>query len=321
MCFYWREIADAHARKILSLEEIGRIARNFKNLIYVSITGGEPTLREDVDEIVYRFYASSGTRFVNITTNGLLPERTEQIVRSILGKCPALNLKMNLSLDHLGDSHDAIRGVKGAFKNALKTFSMLNLVKRENNQLTISISTVLSSYNKAQIYQLIDYVRDVLKPDAHAIDLVRGDTREDDAKDVTIDEFEKVIEYLKTKKSGKKRLLQSAFDLMLEVHLETLKRKRMILPCVAGKKILTLTDDGYVIPCEILYQRHPAVDCVLGDIRTAAYNINTILRSPKNREVISFIKESKCHCTFGCATLWNIISNVSMYPNIIARTF
>src|SRR4030042_1873263 len=76
MCFYWREIADAHARKILSLEEIGRIARNFKNLIYVSITGGEPTLREDVDEIVYRFYASSGTRFVNITTNGLLPERT-----------------------------------------------------------------------------------------------------------------------------------------------------------------------------------------------------------------------------------------------------
>jgi len=42
MCFYWREISDAQVRKILSLEEIDRIARNFKNLIYVSITGGEP---------------------------------------------------------------------------------------------------------------------------------------------------------------------------------------------------------------------------------------------------------------------------------------
>lgn len=320
-CFYWREIEQSGRRNILSLVEIEHIARHFKNLVYLSITGGEPTLREDLDEIVCKFYTLSGTVFTNITTNGLLPEKTELFTRSILQKCPHLNLKINLSIDHIGISHDEIRGVNGAFAKALETFSRLGRIKRKNDKLILSIGTVLSSYNKADIYKIIDYVRDELRPDMHAINLARGDTREKDAKEVTVEEFKKVIEYLKTDKKDKRGPLQAVSELMMEVHLETLKRQNMILPCVAGKNILTLTDDGYIVPCEILHQNYPEGDYVLGDIRKAGYDINSILRSPKYKEVVRWIKRSKCRCTFECATFWNIITNVRMYPKILTRSF
>lgn len=316
-CFYWEDIEKAKGKKILTLEEIELIAKNFKHLAYLSITGGEPILRDGLDEIIYYFYKNSGVRIVNFTTNGLLPERTEETVRAILSKCPDLNLKVNLSLDHVGDKNDEIRGVRGAFEKALETFSYLKRLKDDHRNLYLAITTVLSSYNKDTVFEMIDYVRNDIAPDAHSIALIRGNPRESEAGDVTASEYKRVIDYLSDTPGSKKGFMQKALELMMRVNFETFDRKKMILPCVAGRKILTLTEEGLVIPCEMIGGIFPGRDFVMGDLRENDYDINKVLDLRKARETIDFIRRSRCRCTFECATLWNIVFNLRMYPRIL----
>jgi len=56
----------------LSLEEIGRLVRGFAGLGFwkVRLTGGEPTLRPDICEVVRQVAATPGIRRVGLTTNG-----------------------------------------------------------------------------------------------------------------------------------------------------------------------------------------------------------------------------------------------------------
>ena len=69
--------ADGHPR-FLQVEEIGRLVRAFAALgmSKIRLTGGEPSLRKDLDEIIATVAAVPGIRKVAITTNGtLLPRR------------------------------------------------------------------------------------------------------------------------------------------------------------------------------------------------------------------------------------------------------
>ncbi len=69
-------------RDELSAEEIERAAAGFAELGFwkVRITGGEPTLREDLLEIVERVASRPGVRRVGLTTNGL---RLEAMARDL----------------------------------------------------------------------------------------------------------------------------------------------------------------------------------------------------------------------------------------------
>jgi MoaA/NifB/PqqE/SkfB family radical SAM enzyme len=321
MCFYWRDIEKAGQKKTLSLEEIRRIAKNFKNLAHLSVTGGEPTLREDLDEIIYIFYKNSNTRFATFSTNGLLPERTEKIAASVLRRCPDISLKVYISIDHLGDKHDEIRGVKGAFGKALETFSRLRRLSERHRNLYVFVETVLSAYNQDEIFKIIDYIRQNIKPDGQSLTLARGNTREKNAKDVTALRYKKAMDYMRNQAGAKKGLIQILLDLMMEVNFKTLDRDRMVLPCVAGKRMLTLTDEGLIMPCEMLGQISPGGNFVMGNLRKADYDINTVLNSQQSRKISNFIRKTKCHCTFECATLCNIVFNFKMYPRVLIRLF
>jgi len=62
----------ASADQPLSLDEIGRLVRGFAGLGFwkVRLTGGEPTLRPDVCEVVRRVAGTPGITRVGLTTNG-----------------------------------------------------------------------------------------------------------------------------------------------------------------------------------------------------------------------------------------------------------
>ena len=63
--------------ELLSFEEIERLARVFVGLGVekLRITGGEPTLRRDLPELLARLAALPGVRDLAMTTNGLLLPR------------------------------------------------------------------------------------------------------------------------------------------------------------------------------------------------------------------------------------------------------
>ena len=63
-------------KELLSVEEIERIVKTFAKLGVkkVRLTGGEPTLREDLEEIIRRISRIEGIKDIALTTNGYLIE-------------------------------------------------------------------------------------------------------------------------------------------------------------------------------------------------------------------------------------------------------
>ena len=74
-CMFWERIDNPGDE--LSLEQMGNIARSTPPLRTLSLTGGEPFLRNDLVRILEIFYQFNHTHHIQVNTNGLLMERME----------------------------------------------------------------------------------------------------------------------------------------------------------------------------------------------------------------------------------------------------
>lgn len=92
------------------------------SLRWVNVTGGEPFLRSDLEEIVKRIRSACPRAHIIISTNGLLTDRIVEVMRRLdMGG----RLGLAVSLDGIGEKHDEIRGVKDAFVSAQATMRRL----------------------------------------------------------------------------------------------------------------------------------------------------------------------------------------------------
>lgn len=68
----WRKADGAHPASYLTVEEISRLVRAFAGLglSKIRLTGGEPSVRKDLGEIIGTVAAVAGIRTVALTTNG-----------------------------------------------------------------------------------------------------------------------------------------------------------------------------------------------------------------------------------------------------------
>lgn len=316
LCFYWKEIEKAKSKKELTIEEIEKITLKFKTLPYLSLGGGEPFLRDDVDTICCLFYKNCNTSFINIPTNAILTLRIKDKVESILSKCPKAKLNIDLSLDGVGKIHDKIRGVQGNFERVIDTYRELNKLRKRFKNLSINILTVLSKYNQNNIIELIDYVRKNLNVEDHRLGLARIDSREEDAKNVSIQKYREYVDYLnKTKKKKKgltSRILRGVYETSADIAYRTRKSNKMLFRCIAGKKLIIMSEEGNIYPCELL-------DKKIGNIRDYEYDIGKLLTSENSKRVRRFIKEKKCFCTWECGIMNSLFFNPKFYPKIVKK--
>ncbi|MDE3179365.1 MAG: 4Fe-4S cluster-binding domain-containing protein, partial [Acidobacteriota bacterium] len=71
-CFYWEEL---NHRGDLTWEELQKLSASMPRFTDLWLSGGEPMLRRELTDIVHLFYLQNGIRWMNLPTNGLLPER------------------------------------------------------------------------------------------------------------------------------------------------------------------------------------------------------------------------------------------------------
>jgi MoaA/NifB/PqqE/SkfB family radical SAM enzyme/SAM-dependent methyltransferase len=98
----------------MSMETLNKLALEIqqRGAVMVTLTGGEPLLREDLEDIVGLFDDRS-CRIVGTTGSGLTRERAQALRKRGL-------FAVAISLDSSdADEHDRLRGVKGAFQIAL----------------------------------------------------------------------------------------------------------------------------------------------------------------------------------------------------------
>jgi Fe-coproporphyrin III synthase len=112
MCHIWQH--PTLPAEEVSLATLAKLPSGFNRLV---LTGGEPTLRTDLEPMVDLLLPK--TRRLCISTNGLQPDKLERIVR----KHPGVQIR--ISLDGLDAKNDLIRGEKNGFERKRTTLERL----------------------------------------------------------------------------------------------------------------------------------------------------------------------------------------------------
>ena len=110
----------------------------------INITGGEATLRKDIDEIFEILYPKAA--LLELSTNGY---NTEKIVE-LANKYP--NILIRVSVEGLPKLNDEKRGIKNGFDHALRTMLELRKTKCKN----IGFSVVISPDNYKDLVPLYE---------------------------------------------------------------------------------------------------------------------------------------------------------------------
>ena len=97
-CFYHEELNQPGD---LTLDQLKKISLTMPPITDLWLSGGEPTLRRDVPEVIDAFVNQNGVERVIIPTNGLIKTRVFEIVDRALSSHPKLDLYLNIALDGL----------------------------------------------------------------------------------------------------------------------------------------------------------------------------------------------------------------------------
>src|SRR5258708_17980955 len=112
MCYIWKNPADP--KQEVTLETLAKLPTGFDNL---NISGGEPTLRKDLAEMVDLLHPKA--RVIEVSSNGLHPERLLPIVK----KHPKIKVRFSLEGDEV--TNNSIRGEKDGYATKSAGLRML----------------------------------------------------------------------------------------------------------------------------------------------------------------------------------------------------
>jgi MoaA/NifB/PqqE/SkfB family radical SAM enzyme len=141
-CDYWKTDALARADELHSYAEAAR----FFNPMLVTFTGGEPTLRRDLEDLVAEVDRAVRLKYVTLITHGAM--LTAERARSLWDA--GVN-QFNISLDYLDARHDAARGIPGLSAKILAAIPAMQARGVDN----IRFNTVIKSDNLDQIVPIV----------------------------------------------------------------------------------------------------------------------------------------------------------------------
>ncbi len=290
----------------LSLEEWRSIFNNYgKNVYWVTISGGEPFLRPDLDEIVCSLYDYCRPSIINIPTNGLLTNKILKIVKKIVNYTKNTQIVINVSMDEIEERNDDIRGVKGSYDKALKTF--LALKSMNLPKLSVGIHTVISKFNVVRIPEIYQSLKKFC-PDSYITEIAEERVELDTIElDITpeYNEYKESINFLLNKlnkdnfsKAGK---ITKAFRIeYYKMVKQVLKERSQIIPCYSGFASAQIAPDGNVWMCCIKADS-------IGNLRDCDYKFNKVWSSKKAEILRKAIKEKKCYCPLANASYTNML--------------
>lgn len=146
----------------LTPEEYRKIVEPL-DLYWVTITGGEAFMRDDIVEVVETIVNGTDAQYVTIATNGMLREKTVASMEELLEKTSA-EYVLNFSVDGTSETHEHIRRIKDAFEKLSSTIEAVRALDPE--RINIGVNTVVSRFNEDEIPETYREVREKLEPDS-----------------------------------------------------------------------------------------------------------------------------------------------------------
>jgi len=309
----------------LILEEWDRVFESLGKAPYwFTFSGGEPTLRKDLPDMVESAYRHCRPGIINIPTNGIqdkvIPGRIEEVLRA----APKSEVIINLSLDGVGLKHNEIRGVSNNWSRAMSTWSGLKELKKRYSNLTLGIHTVISNFNVDAFPELCAYVKDELKPDSYITEIAEerveldtvglGITPSVEKYSVAIDTL---LESMRDNKlTGIAEVTQAFRRQYYDIVKRTLREQRQVIPCMAGVASAQIAPNGDVWTCCVRAQS-------MGNLREHNYDFGSVWRTGKADELRRSIKNRECYCPLANAAYTNMLTHgptVAKVASEVARS-
>jgi MoaA/NifB/PqqE/SkfB family radical SAM enzyme len=252
----------------------------------INITGGEPTIRKDIDKIFEVLYLKAS--LLELSTNGY---NTDTIV-ALANKYP--NILIRVSLEGLPQLNDSKRGTFNGFDHALRTMLELKKTKCKN----IGFSVVISPDNYIDLINLYDL--------CVALDIELGNSvvhnswyfHKDDNKITSEDALQQHEKFVKALLTSKRRTLRSRLKDYGRAYFNKSIHRRLREdepgyrpPCGALVDFFFIDTWGNVSPCN-----GSSEEWVIGNIKNDTFE--DIMNSNKAKEVAHKVASCDRNCAF-----------------------
>lgn len=275
MCNIWQN--PTKAEEEIRPEDLEMLP-HFK---FVNITGGEPFVREDLEDIIRVMYTKS-PRIV-ISTSGWYEDRVIEIAR----KFP--NIGIRISIEGLKEKNDELRGREGGFEKGVRILHTL----KDMGLTDIGFGITVSNHNSADMLDLYELSKELDMEFAtaafhnsfyfHKYDNVITNKHE------VSENFRKLME-MQMKEKHPKSWFRAYFNMGLINYVNGGQR---LLPCEAGTVNFFIDPWGEVYPCngmeESKWKRS------MGNIRSGK-SFKEIWNSPEADEVRELVRNCPKQC-------------------------
>ncbi|RMH61312.1 MAG: radical SAM protein [Calditrichaeota bacterium] len=303
----------------LTVEEYHKIFRELGEAPYwFTFSGGEPFLRKDIVDVVKAAYDHCRPGIINIPTNGSLYKVIPGRVKEMIDYCRDSDIIINLSLDDIGEKHNAIRGFPGNWERAMETYRALYALRSAPN-FTLGIHTVISNFNVDRFQEIYRELIQ-LEPDSYITEIAEQRVELGTMDEPITPGYEKysaAIDFLieemhKKKQKGVARVAQAFRLEYYEMVKKYLRQGTQIVPCFAGITSCQIAPDGEVWPCCIRADS-------MGNLRDYHYDFKTIWNSRSAAKIRKSIKNRECACPLANASYTNLLVSPKSLAKVTTR--
>ncbi|MCR8666369.1 polysaccharide pyruvyl transferase family protein [Aestuariibaculum sp. M13] len=156
MCNIWKQDEALE----ITPEQLKDVLSNplFSELQHVGVTGGEPTIRQDLPQVYEKIIeALPNIKGLSIITNAIVEADVKQRIFEVKQVCDSFGVPFSamVSIDGLGKAHDNVRGTQGNFKTAISVFNYL----RNDLNIPVSFGCTISKINVWDVDDFLFYVK------------------------------------------------------------------------------------------------------------------------------------------------------------------
>lgn len=278
MCDTWKH--PSKTSEEFHPEILRKIPSGMKRL---NITGGEPFLRKDIEEIVS--ILDQKTNRLEISTNGFYHDKIESIAKQFP------NITIRVSIEGLPRLNDELRGIKNGFDHALRAILRLKKLGIRDIGFAMTISGE-NCHDLLDLYALVSYL------DVEFANAVVHNSFYFHKTDNKIQNHEEVVAMMKqfieallcSQRKNLKRKVKDWFRAYLNLgllrHMQGMPRT---IPCGAAFDTFFLDPFGRVLACNGSEQ-----PLIMGDLKTQTFE--AIWKSKQAEEVRSLVKKCDRNC-------------------------
>jgi MoaA/NifB/PqqE/SkfB family radical SAM enzyme len=314
MCNIWKK----EKQNELTLDEWRTFFQRNSHLKWLTLSGGEPFLRTDLEQIIRAALRyCPGLYYINMPTNALSPDLVQKTIESIL-PLGIPKFVLSISLDGPEEVHDKLRGISGAWRRAIKLLAWAKSVEKDNkSRFSVILEHTLlpDSYGRfdemvAQVQKEVgtvgvnDFMVTIGSSSKHYYGNVAGHdqacrTRDDQHLETAIHQ---IIEARRRNASWHFiHLFQQYF---LRMAVQYIRTKNPPMRCRATRSSVFIDPCGIVYPCNS-YSR------TLGSLRENDYSIKKLFFGNNMTQIRADIDLLKCGgCWTPCEASLSYIENL-----------